>query len=283
MAVNTTSNSTLSADIVEKLLVQPLSQRSTFLGLGIPEFVSDGNPIRLPSLTSIGTATGFIAEGDPISEASVATSEVVLLESSVWSIKDIVKLTHESIETAVINLESAMGNALVSRVAQKIDYALYQGGTATAGSPIGLFNMTGFTNAGTVAGTALAPSHLYGMQEQYSLTFSAEESAIWVMHPTVHKIVRLMEDTAGQRVLQPSLAAGAPSTLLGTPYRVTSYAPASALALFDRNQLAVGRAPASVQILDQTFADSGQVGVSVRARYDVKALNPTAIVKKTLT
>lgn len=279
MAITTSTNSTLSADIVESILIQPLSQRSSFLSLGIPEFVSDGNPIHLPSLTSIGTATGFVAEGSSIGEASVATSEVVLLQSSVYAIKDIVKMSTESIETAAFGLEAAMSAALVGRVAQLVDAALYNGGTATTGSPIGVFQMSGYTNAGTVAGTALAASDLYGMQEQYALAYGEEGSALWMAHPTTMKRIRLMEDAAGQRVLQPSLAQGAPATILGVPYVVTTHAPNDALVLVDRNQLAIGRAPASVTVLDQTFADYGQVGVRVQARYDVKPRNAEAIVK----
>jgi HK97 family phage major capsid protein len=283
MAITTSANSTLSQDIVERILVQPLAQRSSFLSLGVPEFISDGNPVHLPSLTAIGTATGFVAEGAEIGEASVATSEIVLLQSSVYAVKDIVKLTTEAVETAAINLETAMSSALVGRVAQLVDNALFNGGTATTGSPIGVFNMTGFTNAGTVAGTALAPSDLYGMQEDYSLAYGDESTAIWMVHPSNMTRVRLMEDTAGQRVLQPSLAQGVPNQILGVPYVVTTHAPATSIVLADRNQLAVGRAPASVTILDQTFADYGQIGIRVSARYDVKALNAAAIVKLTIT
>lgn len=284
MAITTSGNSTLSQDIVERILVQPLAQRSTFLSLGIPEYVSDGNPIHLPSLTSIGTATGFVAEGSSIGEASVATSEVVLLQSSVYAIKDIVKMTTEAVETAVINLESAMSSALVGRVAQLIDSALFNGGTATTGSPVGVFQMTGYTNAGTVAAASAAlGTALYDMQEDYALAYGDPSSAIFMAHPTVIKNIRLLEDTQGQRVLQPSLAAGAPSTILGVPYVVSTHASSSALVLCDRQQLAIGRAPASVTVLDQTFADYGQIGIRVSARYDVKALNAAAIVKLHLT
>jgi HK97 family phage major capsid protein len=283
MAITTSANSTLSQDIVERILVQPLAQASSFLAMGVPVFVSDGNPIHLPSLSSIGTATGFVAEGAEISEASVATSEVVLLSSSVYSIKTVVKMSVESIETAAMNLETAMAQAITGRVSQLVDSALFQGGTATTGSPVGLFNMTGFGNAGTAAGTALVSGDLIDMTTDYLSAYADEASAMWAISPTNLGRVRKMTDDYGQRILQPSLAEGRPNTLLGYPYVVSAHVPDTAIALFDRNQLAVGRAPASVQVLDQTWADYGQVGISVRARYDVKPLNAAAIVKLTIT
>jgi HK97 family phage major capsid protein len=283
MAINTSSNSTLHQDIVQRILVGPMAQTATVLGLGIQEFVSDGSEVHLPRLDSIGTAVTHVAEGAEIPEASVATSEVVLLPSTVQPIKTLVKMTNESLSSSVVNLEAAMGAAITTRVGALVDAALYNGGTATTGSPVGIFQMTGFTNAGTAAGTALAPSNLYDMQEDYSLAYGSESSAIWMMHPTTLKYIRLMEDTAGQRVLQPSLAQGAPSTILGMPYVVTSHAPTTALALVDRAQLAIGRAPASVTVLDQTFADYDITALRVVVRYDIQPRNAAAIVKLTIT
>ena len=283
MTMTTSANGTLSQDIVARILVDPLQQESKFLSLGIPLFVSDGNPVRLPSLTSIGTATGFVAEGAEIGEASVATSEIVLLESSVWSIKDIVKMTREAVETSAINLESAMAGAITGRIAQLVDNALFNGGTATTGSPIGVFNMAGVSSAGTTAGTSLVSSDLFEMQEDYYTNYGVEASALWMMSPQTHKFVRLMSDNYGARVLAPSLAAGAPSTILGMTYVVSTHCPNTALILADRNQLAVGRAPASVTILDQAFASADIIGIRVSSRYDVKPLNPAAIIKKVLT
>lgn len=280
MAVTTSSNSTLSADIVEAILVKPLAQKSEFLNVGVPVYASDGNPVHLPTLTSIGTATSFVAEGSEIPEASVATSEAVLLDSSVWSIKTVVKLTRESIDTAAFDAESAFSNAITDRVGQLVDNALWAGGTATAGSPIGLFNMTGFTNAGTAAGTAITASTLVDMDASYRSVYADAASGVWAMSPASWAHVQKID---GDFLLQPALSEGAPERLLGKPVVVTKRAPDTAIALFDKNRLAVGRAPATVTILDQTYADYDVIGIRVTARYDVKPLDPTAIVKLTVS
>jgi HK97 family phage major capsid protein len=283
MAATTTSNATLTAAQVQKFLIQPLTQSSSFLRVGSPMFVSNGEPIKLPSLTSFGTPT-FIAQGSAISEVNAVTSEVELLASSIQAIKVIAKVSDELLRSAVLNVEAAFSTKLVSDVSRILDAAMWNGGTATTGSPVGLCQMTGFTNAGTTAGTALTSTHLFDMQESYMVAQASDASAVWAMSPKTFGLVRKMSDNYGARVLAPSLAAGAPGTLLGNPYVVTTHVPDTALVLYDRDQIAVGMDDrASVKILDQTFADYGLVGISVSARYDVKALNAAAIVKRTLT
>lgn len=279
MAASVGSNGTLTADQVQRFLVQPLTQASTFLRLNTPMFVSNGEPIKVPTLTSMGTPT-YIAEGSAISDVSPVTSEVELLSSSVYSIKVLAKVSNELVRQSVVNVEAAFSQKLVSDVTRVLDSALWAGSTATTGSPIGLFSMTGFTNAGTVAGTALASGDLFDMEADY-LTASADEaSAVWALSPTNFTRIRKMTDNYGARVLQPSLAEGAPGTLLGKPYVVSTHIPDTAIALFDRNQIAVGMdSRASITVLDQTFADYDQTAYRVTARYDVKPLNAAAIVR----
>ena len=89
-----------------------------------------------------------------------------------------------------------------------------------------------------------------------------------------------MADSYGSRVLQPGLAAGAPPSLLGAPYVVTTHIPDSTILLFDRSQVAVGMDNrASVTVLGELYAGTDEVGIKVTARYDTAALNPTAVVK----
>jgi len=63
MASSTTiAKSTLTQDQVERNPIQPLQQRSTYLQQGFPTFVSKGEPIKIPSLSSLGTAS-YVAQG----------------------------------------------------------------------------------------------------------------------------------------------------------------------------------------------------------------------------
>ncbi len=282
MAVNTSSNSELTQDEVARILLTPLAERSTWLGLGTPLFTSAGQPIHLPKLTSIGTAISHVAEGGTIAAGTATTDEVVLLPSTVYAIKTILPITNEARAQSVVNAEAAFTAALTTRVADILDASMWNG-SGTGGAPKGLFGMTGFTNAGTVTAGSLTADHLYAMDEAYTLQFGGEASAMWAMHPTRFTEIRKLENDIGMKLLQPSLSGGAPSTLLGKPYTVTTYAPGTAIALFDRNQVATGQGPSSVTILSEFYADTDSIGVRVVSRWDVQPLNAATIVKKFVT
>lgn len=282
MAATAASNATLTRAQVEKILIQPLTQQSTFLRLGTPMFVSNGEPIKVPSLSSFGTA-GYVAEGSAIPEVSAVTSEVTLLPSTVYSIKVMAKVSNELLRQSVINVESAFSTKLVSDVSRILDSAMWNG-AGTAGAPLGVAKITGFTNAGTVAGTALSSGDLFDMDTSYMSAYADESMAHWALSPASFARVRKLTDNYGSRILQPSLAVGAPGTILGHPYTVTTHVPDTSILLFDRSQIAVGMDNrASITVLDQTYAENDLVGLRVTARYDVAALNAASIVKKTLT
>lgn len=284
MAATTSGNPTLTRDEIERMLIQPLQQASTFLRVGSPQFTSNGEAVKIPSLTSMGSAS-YVAEGSAVPDVTPTTSEIELLGSDIYSLKTIVKLSSELVARSFVDVEAQFAQKLVTDTAWAVDRALWQGSTATTGSPTGLFSMTGFVNAGTVAGTAISSGDLIDMTTSYLSAYADESSAVWAISPTNLGRVRKLTDDYGQRILQPSLADGRPNTILGYPYVVTAHVPDSAIALYDKNQIAVGydRSRASVRILDQTFAANDLIGVMVQSRFDVKPMNAGAIVKKTIS
>jgi HK97 family phage major capsid protein len=283
MANTTISNATLTQDQVERLLILPLQQRSTYLSQGFPVFTSNGEPIKLPSLTSFGTAT-FVAQGSAIPEVNAVTSEVELLSSGVQAIKVLNRMSSDLVRQSLVSVEAAFTSKLVADVSEILDEAMFNGGTATAGSPIGMVNFTGNVNAGTAAGTALSSDNLFDIDELGYAENLDMEAARWAMSPKTFSRIRKLTDNYGQRVLAPSLSEGAPGTLLGHGYVVTNHVPDTALMLFDPTQIAVGMDQrASVAILDQTFADFDEIAIRVIARYDTKPMNAKAVIKFNIT
>ncbi|MFM8352207.1 MAG: phage major capsid protein [Actinomycetales bacterium] len=282
MGATTITNATLTADDVQRFLIMPLQQRSTYLTQPFRMFTSNGEPIKIPSLTSFGTAT-FVAQGTAIPEVNASTSEVELLASSIRSVKVIARMSRDLDRQSVVNVESAFGMKLADDVSKVLDNALWNGGTATTGSPLGMAQFSGSTNAGTVADTALTSGHLFDLDEYaYANNLSTEVPGAvrYAMSPNTFTIIRKLTDNYGQRVLQPSLQQGAPATLLGRPYVVTSHVPDTALLLFDASQIAVGMDErASITILDQTYAQYDEIAIRVTARYDTKPMNAAAVIK----
>jgi HK97 family phage major capsid protein len=284
MAASVASNSTLTRDEIERILLQPLRARSTFLRAGSPVFTSNGEPIKIPTLQSFGTPA-YVAEGSAVSELSPVTNEVELLSSSVYAFKSVVKVTSELMARSFVDVEAQLSQAIVSDTAVKLDYGFYQGGTATTGSPVGLFEMAGFTNAGTAAGTALAKGNLIDMAEDYISAYADEQTARWVLSPVNWARVQKFASDNGTGILQPSLAQGAPRELLGYPVTVTPHAPDTEIMLYDTAQVVVGHDVSRdiVRVLTETYADTDHVGIQVQGRWDVKPVNAAAIVKLTIS
>lgn len=282
-SATTSSNATLTRDEVEAILIAPLAQKSTFLRVGFPTFTSNGEPIKIPSLSTFGTAT-FVAQGSAVPEVAPTTSEIELLSSSVYSLKVMSRVSNELIRQSFLGIQEQFSAKLVSDVTRILDNALWNGGTATTGSPVGLFQMTGFTNAGTVAGTALAKSNLIDMEKNLLDAYADVETSVFAMSPTNWARVQKFASDNGTGILQTSLADAAPTRLLGRPVVVTKHVPDTAIALFDRSQVAVGIDDrASVTLLDQTYGDYDETGIRVTARYDTKAMNAAAIVRLTIS
>lgn len=284
MSASTTANGTLIRDEIERILIQPLSQRSEFLRLGCPTFTSNGEPIKIPTLTSELTLS-YVAEGSAVNEVTPTTSEIELLGSSVYAWKNTIKMTTEVVSRSFLDVENQFAARLVTDTARSLDNAFFSGSTAVTGSPVGLFNMTGFTNAGTAAGTALAKGDLIDMTEDYLSVYADEATATWAMSPANWTRIRKFSSDNGTGILEPSLADGAPSRLLGYPVTVTGHAPDSAIMLFDRAQVAVGHDVSrdQIRLLDQTYAATDEVGVMVQGRWDIKPMNAEAIVKLTIS
>lgn len=276
MANTTIANATLTQDQVERLLIMPLAERSTYLSVGFPVFTSNGEPIKVPTLSSMGTPT-YVTEGSAIPEVSASTSEVELLPSSVKALKVINRMSNELVRQSVVAVESAFSMKLVSDVTRVLDAAMWDG-DGTGGAPTGICNFSGITSAGTAAGTVTV-DHLYDMQKSAMDAYVMPTEMTWALSPTNFTRIRKLADSTDQKFLTPSLAAGAPATLLGAPYVVTTHMPDDQILLFDRSQVAVGLdSRASITILDQTYADYDEVGIRVTYRADTQPLNPEAVV-----
>ena len=277
MAESVTANPTLTQDQVERILLMPLTQVSTYLAAGFPVFTSNGEPIKVPSLSTFGTA-GYVTEGSAISEVNATTSEIELLPSTVFSVKALTRVSNELIRQSVVNVEQLFSMKIAGDVARILDAALWNG-DGTGGAPTGMANFAGVTSAGTAAGTVVVDD-LYDMQDAALDAFVQPSAMTWAMSPANFTRIRKLSDSTTQKFMQPSLAEGAPSTLLGSPYIVTSHLPDGTLLLFDRQQVAVGMdTRASITILDQLYGNYDQVAIRVTARYDTAALNPAAVVK----
>ena len=282
MAVVTpTSNGTLIADEVQRLLVQPLTQQSTYLSLGMPTFTSPGQPIKVPSLSSIGTAT-FAGAGSAIAEATVSTSEVELLPSTVWAAKRSIRVSNESLAQAVTNLESNFGSTLITELRRLVDENLWRG-DGTSGAPTGMVNFANNISHGTAVGTATTDD-LYSMIETAQENDLADATLHWAMSPAMLKRIRTLSDSTGRSLIDGSLSDGAPARILGIGYTRTNHIDDDTLVLFDKAQVAVGvDSTASLFITPHRYADTGETAIIGTFRADTAPMNAAVVIATGIT
>jgi len=286
MAVSTTTAPELTAEQVQRILVQPLEAASVFLASG-PRIFDSAGPVRIPKLGGPVTDPGWTGENELIPERDVDFDEVTLLPSTMKSVKVLTRFSNELARQSVVALDEALRARLVADVAAKIDTQFLSASGDGTTTPKGLFAWTGTQTL--AVGGALTLDHLHDA-EGLVLSANVDPSRVrWFMTSREFVALRKVKDTSGRYLIQPDPTEAGAYRLLGHGVTVTNRIPDATgtpntgrAALVDMSQVAVARDQApSVKVLDQTFGDYDQQALRVTARYDAAPLNPTAVVKLT--
>lgn len=283
MAVDTTTAPELTAEQVQRILVQPLEATSVFLAAG-PRIFDSAGPVRIPKMGGAVADPGWTGENELIPERDVSFDEVSLLPSTMKSVKVLTRYSNELARQSVVALDAALRARLVADVAAKLDTQFLSASGDGITTPKGLFAYTG-TQSLAVAG-ALTLDHLHDA-EGLVLAANVDPARVrWLMTSREFVRLRKIKDTSGRYLIQPDPTEAGAYRLLGHGVTVTNrvpdttgVTPTGRAALVDFSQVAVARdlAP-SVKVLDQTFGNFDQQAIRVVARYDAAPLNPQALV-----
>lgn len=269
------ANPQLTAEQVVAILVQPLERASVVLAAGPRIFDSHGDPLRVPKLTGWSAAPGFVAENGAIGEADATTSELVLLPSTLKSVKVLTKISNELARHSVVNIANALRDSLVRRVASVLDDAFLVGSGAS-NTVKGLKNQTGVLTGSL----NLASGNIDWAHDAIGLQLAQEvQPNRWFVSSADFVTLTKLKDTTGRNLVQPDPTQAAAYSLLGIPIIVTNRLATGTALLVDMTTVAVGRdlAP-SVTLLTETFAANDQLGIRVVARYDIGLLHPEGVV-----
>lgn len=285
MAIEVTSgNTTLLQSQVANLLVQPLAQESTFLAAG-PKIFDTSDQLRIPRIAS-GVSAGFVAEGAQISDGDVSFDEVVLLPSTLKSLKVLVRFSNEMARQSVIALDATLKSTLVTNVGEALDAALWDG-TGASNTIKGIFRQSGIATG--VLDLTDADSLIDGMATALG---NKVKPTHWVMNSESFSILRKLKianpgETSDQDFRQylfdpTTIQNGTAFQLFGLPVIITDniadISTKARVGLVDMSYVAVARdVNAEVKILDQTWGDYDSVGIRVVTRYDVGLLQPKAV------
>lgn len=279
----TTAGGALTAEQVQRILVKPLEAQSVFLASGPTIFDTNGSQVRIPKLGG-PTSPGWVGENEQIGEVDVAFDEVVLLPSTMKSVKTLTRFSNELARQSVVNLTTALQARLVTDVATAIDTALIAGNGDGITTPKGLLNYAGVQTI-AVSGALTLDNLLdaWGAALAANVNMAALR---WFLTPGVFTGLRKLKSTTGEYMLQADPTADGVFRLWGAPVTVTPRIPVASAkttaVLADMSQVAVARdlAP-SVTVLSERYADFDQLALRVVARYDAAPMNPQAIVKLT--
>ncbi|MGI8699622.1 MAG: phage major capsid protein, partial [Nocardioidaceae bacterium] len=214
MAVSTATAPELTAEQVQRILVQPLEAASTFLAAG-PRIFDSANQVRIPKLGGPITDPGWTGENELIPERDVTFDEIILLPSTMKSIKVLTRFSNELARQAVIALDQALKDRLVRDVAAKLDAQMFSASGDGITTPRGMFAWTG-TQTLAVNG----PLTLDDLHDAEGLVLAANVDPTrvrWVMTSREFVGLRKVKATDGNYILQPDPTAAAAYSLLGHP------------------------------------------------------------------
>lgn len=284
MVASTTSIPQLTAEQVQKVLVQPLQDASVFLAAG-PRVFDTAGPIRIPK-APVGddSKLTWVGENEQIPEADYQVSELELMPSTMKSVKVLTRYSNELSRQSFVSLDQVLKDRLVADVANKIDLQLLSASGDGITTPKGLF-----AYAGTQTVDAAGPMSLDVLLDAWGKALAANVNMAalkWLVTPGDFVKLRKLKDGQQRYLLQPDPTADAVFRLFGSPVIVTGRipdttgsTPTGRAALVDFSQIAVARdlAP-SVTILSERYADYDQQAIRVVTRYDAAPINPQAVV-----
>lgn len=277
---NTTNLTSLTAEQVQSVLIDPLVEASKFLSSGV-KIIPSAGPLRIPKAPEFDlSATAWTAEGGNIPQVSSTGGALSLLPSTLKSVKVITRFTSELARQSVTSVEEALRASLVRAVAEKLDAQFLGDSNGSSNTvPKGLFNYAG--QSVSVAGPLTFDKLIEAQGKALTAHVEPANLKLW-LSPVDWTYLRGLkdEDNRYQLAWDPSNAAAL--SVLGMPVILSSRLAAGSAAVADMSEVYVGRdVDSSVTLLNELFAASDEVGIRAITRFDAAPANPNAIVKLT--
>ena len=236
-----------------------------------------------------GTASGWV--GETAARPETATPTFGSLSVTTGEMYANPFATQQMLDDAEVDLEAWLAGEVETEFSFQEGVA-FVSGTGANGRPNGILTyITGAANAAanplgaitTVNSGAAATVTADGLINLvHALPSEFTQNARFAMNRTVHGAVRLLKDTTGQYLWQPSYAAGQPATLLGYPITELAALPNLAAASksilfgdFARTYTIVDRL--GTRVLRDPFSNKPYVGFYTTKRVGGFVNNPEAM------
>lgn len=264
------------------VLVDELLATSVVLEATPRVFVAEGAPLRIPRIDALNLSSPWHAENTQITEDDPTYGEVVLLPTTLKSLKTLHRVSNELIDNAQTGIGELLATALVKRIALALDEAFLVGDGA-ANTVTGLANATGVQSLPAVGAPSVDDLH-----DAHALALGANANASrWFMHSRDLIALRKTKGSDGHYIVQPDPTETGRFTLLGIPVSISTQIPTdggaglneSRIVLADMSQVAVGQdRQINAVMLAETFGHYDQIAIRVTCRFDIAPLNPEGII-----
>ena len=276
VGVNTAGGYTVPSVLMPGIL-SALAPASSLLqaGASIVPLVDSGKTFSFAGVDTLPTAAwrdenGQVAESDPTFRNIVLTPR---------SLSFYTKVSRELLADGV-NIDAAIYEVIAQAFAKEIDRAGLLG-SGTAPEPRGLRNIVGVNAVSNGANGAVLSG--YGnlfSAVQAILEKNASMLTAAIMSPRSRVKLAQLADTSGQPLQVPPMLSGLDMiTTSQIPNNLTVGTSTDCSEIFvgDFSKLVLGmREQISIQVMEEAFADYGQIGFMCHARLDVAALYASA-------
>jgi HK97 family phage major capsid protein len=272
--------SPLSAEVIDLLRA-----RSVAFAAGCRTIPMTAQTLRFARVTA-DPVGGWRAENSAIA-VSDPTFDNVTLTAKSWAL--IVKVSRELLEDAV-NLDTQLRDTFARVAALALDVAILYG-SGTSNQPTGIANTSGIqvvsmgTN-GANFGTYGGSGGIYSAILDATLALDAANAGVlsaMILAPRTARSINGFIDGMGQPMQMPARIANVPklvTTSMGVTETQGTSSIASSILLGDFSEVFVGmRTQLQVSVLNERFADTGQVGFVLWMRADVQVARPAALAR----
>ncbi|MFJ2568174.1 phage major capsid protein [Streptomyces sp. NPDC087568] len=233
---------------------------------------SSGNNLNWPTNDDTANVGAILAENQQVTEQDVSLGQKTLGAYTYTS--KLVRLSLQLLQDDVFNVESWLTRKLGERIGRAVAAHLATG--TGSSQPEGLFTNATAGKTGA-AGQVTSVTYDDLVDLQHSVDPAYRMNAKWATADQGIKVVRKLKDTQGRPLWEPSVQAGVPSTLLGSPVVIDNSIPvpaagAASIGFGDLQAAYVVRQVAGGQMmrLEERYADYLQVGFLGFLRLDGK-------------
>lgn len=266
----------LVPDEYEKKLVTALEDINVLRNLCHVISTSYGDR-KIPVVAGKGSAT-WMDEAGPFVESDDAFTQVTL---SAYKLGTMIKISDELLNDSIFDLERYIALEFSRRIGAAEEDAFITGDGDS--KPTGLLHATSGASLGVTAASATAITVDEVIDLYHSLKTPYRKNATFLVNDATVKAIRKLKDGQGQYIWQPSVATGAPDTILSRPIVVSQSMPAIAAGkksvLFgDFSYYWIAdRQGRTFKRLTELYAANGQVGFLASQRLDAKLILPEAV------